>query len=234
MLDRTKSCYAVDWIHPENTLQIDSSSLCAIWIERIRKVNPRDKLTRMSRGRDQHLSKRRSARRNSPNNLRNCSARKSSTEEGVQRGHTQRKTATLIHSWSIGSDPKRNGVQLSNESRQPGGRCRHINRFALSSPNGQPPQRRDGRLRLTLHAPPDTESRRLGAVLAEVWARDRGRGSLREPGYGSPSPAGPGTAFLKGLRCSERQYSEHPSNGGKRARRARLEVVARRSTTLTR
>ena len=139
MLDRTKSCYEVNWIHPENTLQIDSSSLCAIWIERIRKVNPRDKLTRMSRGRCQHLSNRRSARRNSPNNLRNCSTRKSSTEEGVQRGNAQRKTATCILSWSIGSDPKRNGVQLSNEPRQPGGRCRHINRFALSSPNGQPP-----------------------------------------------------------------------------------------------
>ena len=41
--------------------------------------------------------------------------------------------------------------------------------------------RRDGRLPLTLHAPPDTESRRFGAALAEV-----GRAIVVGDPYGSP------------------------------------------------
>jgi len=94
--------------------------------------------------------------------------------------------------------------------------------------------RRDGRLPLTLHTPPDTESRRFGAALAEV-----GRAIVVGDPYGSPV-TDPQAPRVRAPPSSRVFAAANGSTANIRATAAsghgarRLEVVTRRSTTLTR
>src|SRR5690349_21644305 len=82
----------IRWRHPEHTIEIDTRRACPIWIERVRKIDPRGTLTREGHSGDQDLRESRSSGRYSSEDLPYGATRQATTENCIEIRKRQRET----------------------------------------------------------------------------------------------------------------------------------------------